>query len=832
MSRPFFAMGAYKSRVSSAASASFGAVGAAYHATAFSFAGAQVMAAGGIARHNSSVAYTSSGSIGLVGDSVLGSGDWDVTPAPTFTEGVQTPYDVAATGPVDLGYTAGGIWGVDPDAASLPTGMALTDAGSLTVGSATATSASGVVFSYHEPGALPTLTLHSTSAGTFPYMATVYPAEGAVPSGQILISPDDSTFRSTVLSTWPDGSAQVMVGAGHKAVSASSTTEVKLRPGDPSGTALTTAVLALIVTNVSVNFGTALSFTNFTSGYDRIWWANSQVICARYRLPITNKGSMEAVIDVHAFANGRAFVEVVVENGKTNCDAATVTSTTTQTYTSATVSVNGSTIATVSSPTASMAAPTRRLSATYSGGHEPFRAWYCSGWVGGDPLLEVTHDADSMMAHPWFWKRAVVSTETYATEYQQTYDTYQPWSTCRLRVPGMDAGGDDEQIALHTKEQAAYFISGDKYARRAVLATGTALLSLGMNWRHTDGNVPTRAQTTNKSTSGGTWPELTTEPRYGGSSTADGSHIPSVALIPFLCRPSPMFIELAQKELAWNQVDYSVNASGGHISDQVRSRGWRMRNAAIATYLTPDSDSTRKDAYRAVITGESLKVKEMLDASFNTLGALWYPSVNSSFTNADPNVSGDNSSSRAGYQGSFFMHNFVALSYDAVSKAKVLQGSAATNFDAIADDLFGFVIRWITDATGYEWRGLPYQPTIGVVVDASTLNMSPHNLVTLTKNEMSGTVPTSAGSWLTLLPDDYNYDTDLDDDPSASSFAYNYSSIFFATLAAGVERGVTNADAAWTAVYGTSGNGGITNFSTWLSGYSTYPQWNRWPRNH
>ena len=50
-------------------------------------------------------------------------------------------------------------------------------------------------------------------------------------------------------------------------------------------------------------------------------------------------------------------------------------------------------IATVSSPAAAMAFPNARRPGTYTGGHEPFRAWYCSTWIGGDPGVEVTHDA-------------------------------------------------------------------------------------------------------------------------------------------------------------------------------------------------------------------------------------------------------------------------------------------------------------------------------------------------------------------------------------------------------------------------------------------------------
>ncbi len=168
-------------------------------------------------------------------------------------------------------------------------------------------------------GGLPLLTLHSSKSGTYPYLATVYPLEGAVPNGRVIVSDNDLNLRSSVLSTWPDGSASVMVVAGEQAFAeANSTANVSLRHGLAQGDALTPAYIDSLITTLEVNFsGTPRTFSNWTSGYDRIWWANAAVICARYRLSC-GLGDMEAVIDVHAFAGGRAFVEVVIENCKIN----------------------------------------------------------------------------------------------------------------------------------------------------------------------------------------------------------------------------------------------------------------------------------------------------------------------------------------------------------------------------------------------------------------------------------------------------------------------------------------------------------------------------------
>lgn len=660
-----------------------------------------------------------------------------------------------------------------------------------------------------------TLTLHPTVTALLPFMATAFPAEGAVPSGQTIVSPDAASLDASILSTWADSSAKVVVLAGEKSVTNGVTAAVALRSGSPSGaTALTTAVITSAISSISVNFGGgAQTISNFSSP-DRTWWANSQVICARYRLSC-GLGTMEAVIDVHAFAGGRAFVEVVIENAKVDAGLATVTGPSTQTYTSATVAVNGSTIATVSSPSASMAFPNSRRSGTYAGGHQPFRAWYCSTWVGGDPGIEVTHDTTSMRAHPLFFRPAEESTEAFSTKYAQSYDTYAPWALCRLRIPNMADTGDDEQIGLYTEEQTDYVLFGSKYARRAVLATGQACLSANINWRHTDGTVPTQAQISGKNTSNGDWPASAVEPGWGGpTQTNDGSHIPVVGLVPFLCRPSPCFIEIAQKEYAWNATNFN-SLDGSHPYDQMRGRAWRARNYGATIFLTPDSDSTRKSGYRAALVLQADIPKQMLDKAFNTLGALWDLEVASNMT--------DHSGSRAGFQTTFFQMEFIALAYHAIAGAKVLTGSDQTNFATIADRVAAFAVRWINDASSFEWRAIPYQPTIGTL-SAPTIDMTPGNWQSITKAEMSGTVPNAPGKWMPFLPSDFNYDTLVGED----SAGITYPSWFWASLCAAVERNITGASSAWTTVVT---NGGINNLATWRQGFRTSPRFNRYPRN-
>ena len=128
-------------------------------------------------------------------------------------------------------------------------------------------------------------------------------------------------------------------------------------------------------------------------------------------------------------------MEVVVEN----CKMATATpvAPAAVSYTAA-VSVNGAPVATVQSTNAP------------GGSHQAFRAWYASGWVGGDPGIDVTHDTASMQAHPLFFKvwKAGGSMSQYAA------DAYRPWGVGRHPASGMGGGGDSAFIGALPKWEA------------------------------------------------------------------------------------------------------------------------------------------------------------------------------------------------------------------------------------------------------------------------------------------------------------------------------------------------------------------------------------------
>ena len=685
------------------------------------------------------------------------------------------------------------------------------------------------------PG-LSTLTLHSTQAGTLPYLATVYPLEGAVPNGQTIVSADDPSLSASILSRWPDGSAQVAVLAGEANVAASGVRSIGLSSGSRTSAPLTAARVGQLVSQIACNFGASGSATLTSFGSpERVWWANERVICCRYRLPI-GTGALEAVIDVHAFASNRALVEVVIENGKIDANASAPVRPATVTYINATVSVNGSTVATVSSPSVPMLPPrSRRVTEGYNnpsingylGGHEAFRAWYCSTWVGGDPQIEVTHDTASMRAHPWFWKPLEEPTTNFDTRYGKSFDTYEPWATCRLRAPAMDGTGDDEEIAMFTQTQIDYVVSGNKVARRAVLATGLAFHSLSINWRHGgtgefSGQVPARSQLVGKTTSeggAGTWPISATEPRYGGGNTHDGSHIPSTTLVPFLCRPSPCFIELAWKEFAWNHTNYGSN-DGSHPYDQQRSRAWRSRNYAISIFLTPDIDANRKTGMRDALDAKRAQIDLFFNKPWNTLGVTYGLTNNSGNDwNNERVIGGVTWTTNAEY-----MEWFQCMAFASISRVKALRGAQGTAWDAMTVKRLELPVRRVNEATGGEWRTVSDIGWLGPYVAGSPpqINMGRGNFGEQMRATLTGTLPDTAGPFL-FRAGSHSAWSQVGPD---SGSGYSYSLQYFMSLCAAVEFGIPGAEVAWNKVLGN-----ITNFSTWRLQTQTQHRFSRWPRN-
>jgi hypothetical protein len=488
----------------------------------------------------------------------------------------------------------------------------------------------------------------------------------------------------------------------------------------------------------------------------------------------------------------------VVENAKIASSSPSRPSN--KSYNGATVSVNGSLVATVNSSTGLLSS------------HQAFRAWYCSTWVGGDPGIEVTHDITSMQAHPAFFKtiRSGSAKTTYAN------DAYSVFSTGRWPSSGMGAGGDSGQIGMLSKWDADYLQTGDKYARRGVIAAALSCLTYNINYRDSStGFVPTADQTSGKRISAGTWPgDLypNAEPCW------EVAHCGSVGLMAFACRPSPVFIEIAQKASMYSGCAMSTNWTWDQLNYQIRGNAWAARNLAHAIMLTPDGDAWKTAAINALYRNVQNWKSKNDGTRGNLLGFAW--NENTSATQG----TGDFEPGDPGMQRPTIEDEYFATEVHKVANLKLFptaQVSRQTELEALADKAVEFPVRFVNDAVNGEWRAVGASR---LTISSSDTSYAQSNWAAMQSWQYSGETLSSPGKWLTGRGvRSYSQLTPID-----SAGAY-YDAYFWAALVAAVERDVPGAAAAWSRV--TSPTTGISNLSTWADGFATEPRWGSYPRN-
>lgn len=743
-----------------------------------------------------------------------------VIPDLTFQSASGGTFDTASKLPGTV--ATGGTFDVDASGAPLPIGMQLNaQTGILNVGSANI-GTTGVILGYNEPVVIgPTssvLTLYSDTAqaGARPWLGTFYPLESTVATGKVLTSQDDASMRCTVLSRWDDGSAKVCVLAGSVQVDVGVPKQIRLQVGDPSGSALTAARISALVTNVTVNMGALGTYqiTNFATPA-RTWWANERVICARYYLPMaTAQGNMVAAIDVHAFAAplSRALVEVQIENSLVNPlvggGDAMVSAPSTKTFSNSTVTVNGSAIgATISSPTLSTAAGPGGEGVYKTAGMLSFRAFVQTGWVGGDPLVEVCHDATYMQSHPIYfraWKPVNPAVKNLQTVWGNR--TYVPWSMGDYR--GGDAGGtgDMPHIGIHPEWDVDYMRSGSRHARKASIANGKSFLHYPVNYRHYQTYaVLTHTDVADKGTQGGgfgdgNWPGLSGVHGVSANDPCpEQAHNGSAGLTAFLCQPSPMFIEAAQKNAIWHTTILERDNRAGFFA-QGRGRAWYMRTHGHAVFLTPDGDAWKSPAQtnidKNVQFWDRFRDPVALDVVKQYLGFIfdnWVPS-----NRADTGSYGcfDHDLGTPGMQYPIWFAHWQVMVMHTLSNAKLQpSGAMRTSFDALTNWVAKLPVRMVNECNsgqGY-WRyNASYDSPVGLYNGTSETDnprFDSHNTWGEAWAWKYGTPPSDSG--LPLNSGAGGTDPLADD---------NYFSHFSGALSCAVERGITGCDAAWSRV--------------------------------
>lgn len=677
-----------------------------------------------------------------------------------------------------------------------------------------------------------TLTITNESgSGSRPYTATVLPLIGDVPSGSYL-SNAAGTEVGDILSTHDDGSAAVVVFAS--TATGTGTVALHVATGTPHAVLTAAAIAAAGLTSVAVAFGSpygTASITDFSTP-ERVWWATSKVYCARYRVAAPTPGSttLEAVIDIHAYAD-RALVEVTVENAKWAAATATLASLpAAASYTAAVVSVNGSTVATVNGNSAP------------EGNHAPTRAWYASGWVGaGDPGLCVTQLNTELQLHQLLFQTAVAST-TDLTAYGA--DAYTPWANVRQAASGMGGVGDNAWIGPLPKWDTLFLATGDYRAANSVKANALAALGFNINSRDSvTGLVPEASQIPYACQEGGTanWPRI-----YGPGDAMswETAHPPAVGLMAFIARPSPVFIELAQKVAVWqvtSAANYQDRLSTGDLvgteydhgllntaitgyfganGEHPRKKAWGIRAIAHATFLSPDG-SAWKTGGRRWLDINRTGLDAFRTAVANPLNLVWSGSARAP-NDLGPSGTGNDT----GFQYRAWQHYYLVAEMCKIASARLLSDSAdQTAFETTADWLASGIVRYVTEQPNGGWRyvwggndtvGHTNNPGSGVAIGSDS------DWATARAYSCSDTPPSVSGNWKWLDGER----TFAAGTTETTAMQYFYPAYFYAGLVAAVERGVSGSAEAWSTVVNN-----ITNWPTWLAGFAGDLRWGSTPRN-
>lgn len=276
----------------------------------------------------------------------------------------------------------------------------------------------------------------------------------------------------------------------------------------------------------------------------------------------------------------------------------------------------------------------------------------------------------------------------------------------------------------------------------------------------------------------------------------------------FMCRPSPVFIDIAQKLATWNGTNYSTTGEF-HTDYQQCGYAWCIRSLAHAIFITPDGEAwktaAKADLYKNVQRGLSFK-----NNPNNKLDFIWDDTGSTMF---------DFEPGEAGCQQPTFMVAYQVTEIPKIANAKLLTGLQQADLVALADWICRFPVRFVNEAVGGEWRAVGASR---MTVSSGANSFVQSNWAAVQAFQFSADVPPPvAGKWLSGRG--VNKYSQLTPDEIAGAY---YSSYFWAALAIAVERDIRGAAAVWTKV-----TQNITNLASWSDGFVADPRWGVYPRN-
>jgi len=226
--------------------------------------------------------------------------------------------------------------------------------------------------------------------------------------------------------------------------------------------------------------------------------------------------------------------------------------------------------------------------------------WQRVFWWGSDPQVHIIHDKnyfESTRAIPTY--DASVSVPDFRmSEWLSLFNQNSDLMEFGLIDPYMPGGGarDRGDIAPLPGWTATWLLSQDSRAKTYMLGTDAQAGTFNVHFRDEKTGYPIR--TTDHSSwqayvgddSGGYYPPGLSNgfPSYA---TAEPSHEPDIAYVPYLITGDYFYLEEMQFWASWNIMysSFRGGASGYVVWDQVRGQAWSLRSIAHAAYATPDA---------------------------------------------------------------------------------------------------------------------------------------------------------------------------------------------------------------------------------------------------
>jgi hypothetical protein len=339
----------------------------------------------------------------------------------------------------------------------------------------------------------------------------------------------------------------------------------------------------------------------------------------------------------------------------------------------------------------------------------------------------------------------------------------------------------------------------------------SALSVLGYNVNYRDsqtGLVPTFTQLVGRSQQSN-WPitaNATDTMRWSAS------HHPAAGLMAFICRPSPVFIEIAQKIAVWNGTwsNYGPVTTGVFGRPyQIRGKAWCLRSLAHAIFLTPSTLPWRAAAQTSL--AQNIQHLRAWDADpKDKLNVMWESS---------PTTPESTFTTVPAFTVPLWQHHYLVTEVHKIASARLLSGADQSAAEALANWAALQPVRWVNEQPNGGWRYINYGDAIGR--NTSTIDM----MDTWAQQRawwMTDAPPSVSGPWMSIgSPSSKTY-ASAGVDGAAGAF---YPSYFWAALVAAVDRNVPGALQAWNTV-----NSNITGLEAWRAAFASDPRWGAAPQ--